>query len=264
MYDFSVEKSRMANILLNVEPGKTYYVRFGVNVGLWKAVPELLLIDSSQAEQRIASGSMRELDGSPIVRPKNRIGINVGVNGGFQNTPMIEMTDGGVSKLSYGGGSSFGLEYGHEVSRNFDLAFNVKYQFGGLSPHLQNADMTFRRGVLSATSSFVVPLGSNETSRLKFGAGPDWYFGSNLDIDTDEIPDGFVGNWKYNNPLGFHISAIYEGRPSDKYSYTIGLKYNNVKYKFNSSSSIYYPIDTDLSRPNGSGIEVVCGFHYHF
>ena len=263
VYDFSVEKNRLAMLRLNVEPNKTYYVRFGINVGFWTAVPELLVVDSISARQRIASGSMKQLDGTPTVRPKNRIGLDFGGGAGFNNMTMLETTDGRDVKFSFGGGVLVGLQYGREINKHFDLAFGLKYRSSSLSPTLQNAKMMFGRGVFSATPSYIIPISGGERSRLKLGVGADYYFGTKLKIDLDEVQNGFTDDWKYNNPLGFHVSAIYEVSPSDKFSYIMGVKYANIQYEFE-RGNFTFPTNEELSRPGGSGIDFVLGFYYHF
>lgn len=264
VYDFSVEKNRLAMLRLNVEPNKTYYVRFGINVGFWTAVPELLVVDSISARQRIASGSMKHLDGgTPTVRPKNRIGLDFGVGVGFNNMDMLETTDGRDVKFSFGGGVLVGLQYGREINQHFDLAFGLMYRSSSLSPTLRNAEMTFGRGVFSVTPSYIIPIGDGERSRLKLGVGADYYFGTKLKIDLDEVENGFVDDWKYNNPLGFHVSAIYEISPSDKFSYMMGVKYSNIRYEFE-RGNFTFPTSEELSRTNGSGIDFVFGLYYHF
>ena len=177
-YNLQLEKIKDSALNINVEENKTYYVRFGIRMGAWSALPELLLVDSVSAYPVVINGSLRQLDehNTPLIRPKSRIGINLGIGGGFENIPMIETTDGDDSKISFGGGIAIGLKFGREFSKHFDLAFDLYYQFSELRPVLENADVTFNRGVLSVTPSYIVSISDGETMRLKFGGGFNYYW----------------------------------------------------------------------------------------
>ena len=265
VYDIHINKLSNMKVHLKVEPGKTYYLRFDLRIGFWSSVPELSLIDSISAYPAIHNGSMRLLDkqNTPLVRPKNRFGMNLNLGGGFDNSTWATTSDGKEATTSFGGGFALGLKYGHEFSQHFDLAFDLNYQSSLLIPSLSNGNVTFNRGILSVTPSYIVPIDGGDAMRLKFGAGIDSYFGSNLSIELSKMSGGFDDNWTYKNSFGYHLSAIFEQNISDKWSLNYGLKWYTVSYTFD-KGGISYPTDSKIKSPNGSGIDFLFGVYYHF
>ena len=250
---------------LKVEKGKTYYLRFDLKMGFWNTTAELTLVDSISAFPKIHNGKMQELPPSnrTFKITKNRLGMNLNMGAGFQNTSLITATNGIKSTISFGGGSALGLKYGHEFSKHFDLAFDLNYQENELTPRLSNAKITFGRGIISITPSYILPIMDGETMRMKFGAGLDRYFGSVLSIDMSKIPGGFKDKWNYNSSLGYHLSAIYEMNLNQFWSLDCGLKYYSVSYKFMEGLNAF-PTDSKLITPKGSGIDLLLGIYYHF
>jgi hypothetical protein len=264
-YDLNIRNWPDAKIHLKAEADKTYYLRFGIRMGFWTSSPELILVDSISAYPAIHNTSIHELNAQnvPLIRPKNRIGINFNLGGGFENTSMLTTSDGKESSLSFGGGYAFGVKYGHEFTRHFDLATDLIYQFSSLRPYLSNADMTFSRVIISATPALILPINGGDMMRLKLGAGPDYYFASVLSIDCSKITGGFNDTWHYNSSIGFHVSVVYEWNVSDSWSFNYGLKWYNVGYDFKSGGK-YYPTTNKFESPDGSGIDFLFGFYYHF
>jgi hypothetical protein len=264
-YIFQVEKDKKARIGLHIEEGKTYYVRFGIRAGMWSTITELLLVDSISGYAAVQKESMRQLaqDHVPMIRPKSRFGLNLNMGAGFESTPMVQTTDGKESSISSGGGYAVGLKYGYEFSRIFDLAVDLLYQSSELTPRISNGSISFSRGILSVTPSFIIPVDGGDAMRFKTGAGVDYYFGNTMSFDTGKIQGGFKDKWNYSNTLGFHASVIFEMNMSEKWSFNYGLKWYNVNYEFN-SGGIYFPVDNNLGKPGGSGIDFLMGFIYHF
>ncbi len=263
-YDFQINKFPQTKLRLKAEQGKTYYLRFGIRMGLWSGIPELLLVDSISAYPAIYNGSMRNLDNNtPLVRPKNRVGLNANAGGGFKSHPMAITTEGKESKISFGGGFGIGLKYGHEFNKHFDLAADFNYQFSSLTPFLKNADVSFSRAIVSVTPSYILPIDGGDAMRLKFGIGLDSYYVPKLAIDLSKLSEGFKDDWTYKNSFGFHLNVIYELNVSDNWSFNYGLKWYNVSYSFE-EGHIFYPLAEELKTPNGSGIDFLIGFYYHF
>lgn len=264
-YDFRLNKDQAAKIHLKIEQGKVYFLRFGMRTGFWSGIPELLLVDSVSALPALRSGTMRLIDekNSQLIRPENRFGLNINSGPGFESVPMVTTTTGDESKISFGGGFAIGLKYGYEFGKHFDLAFDLNYQRSELNPYLKNGEISFERGYASITPAYIVPIDGGDAMRLKFGAGLDYFFGSILTIETGEISGGFNDKWKYNNPLGFHLNVIFEMNFSDKWSANYGLKWYNTAYKF-TSGEYHYPTIDKLTNPDGSGIDLMFGFYYHF
>ena len=265
-YDFSLGKLKSPLLHLKVAPNKTYYLRFNINVGFWTSTPELLMIDSVSAYSKIKNGSLRMLDkkNTPLVRPKNRIGLNINLGGGFESIPFASTSNGREAKLSFGGGYAMGLKYGRELNKHWDLALDLNYQGSELTPSVSNGSVSFGRGILSITPSYIFPIDGGDAMRIKVGVGLDSYFGSNLKLKINEISGGVNDTWKYKNCVGYHLSAIWELNVSTNWSLNYGLKWYTTSYNFNSSNGTSYPIDTKLSNPNGSGIDFLCGVYYNF
>lgn len=263
LYVIQIANFDETRLHLNVEEGKIYYCRFGLRSGFWTSYPELILVDSVSAYPAIISGKMHELDGTPIIRPKHRIGIEMFMGGGFDNIPMITTVNNNDSKISFGGGFGFGLKYGYEINKHIDLALGFKYQVSDLIPYLNNATITVERSVLSFTPSYIVPISGGDAMRIKFGVGLDKYFSSVLSADTRNLSNGFLLDWKYKSDLGYHLSAIFELNASDNWSLNYGLNWYKSSFKFN-SGGISYPTDSRLINPNGSGLDLILGIFYHF
>ncbi len=264
-YTFRINKSVQPDLILKVEEDRIYYIRMGLKMTFWSSVPELILVDSVSALPVIRSGELRELDGSnlPVDRPDHRIGISLGVGFGFENFPMFTTVDGDDSKVSFGGGLGVGIRYGYELSRHFDLAVEANYQRSGLRPYLKNASADFDRFRVSLTPSFIIPIDGGDAMRIKLGAGPDLFLAPELKIKGSKVAGGFDDSWSYGGTAGFHVTGIFEMNPSEKWSVIYGLKYYNAAYKFESGGG-YAPMVNRLRTPDGSGIDILFGFNYHF
>jgi len=264
-YEIKIDKYKEPKLNINVDSTRTYFVRIGIRMGFWSGIPELILVDSISADPVIKNTSIKEIGNpnNPWIRPKSRIGINLNYGFGLDNIPMIVINDDKNSSISFGGGFAFGLKYGYELNKNFDLAFDVIYQFSNLIPYLSNADITFSRGITSFTPSLIIPIDEGYAMRLKLGAGMDYYWAGSLKVESDEVPGGFNDTWKYDSSLGYHLRAIFEMNMSEKWSLNYGLGWSNVKYKFKSGGN-YFPTDDELGNPDGSGIDLLFGFYYHF
>jgi Protein of unknown function (DUF2846). len=264
-YKFRINNPNSPEMQLNVQSGKTYYLRFDLSMGMWSSTTQLILVDSLSAYPKIHNGQMRELlrQTSVSAIKKDRLGIILNMGVGFQNTGMMTNSLGGQSKISFGGGYGMGLRYGHEFTKHFDLAFELNYQESELTPRLTNASMAFGRGTISITPSYVFPIKGGETMRIKLGGGIDGYFGSQLRFDFSKISGGFKDNWNYKGAIGYHFLAIYEMNLSESWSLDYGLKYYGVNYNFE-KGQFTLPTDKRLSTPNGSGIDLTVGVYYHF
>ncbi len=264
-YGIQIGNFKETKMNLKVEQNKTYYLRFGLRTGVWSAIPELLLVDSISAYPVINSGSIRKLDehNTPMIRPKNRFGLNLNGGFGFESTPMLTTIDGRESTISFGGGYAIGLKYGYEITKHLDLAIDLNYQVSDLNPNLRNADVSFRRGIISVTPSYIIPIDGGDAMRIKLGAGLDRYIGSELSLDLSELIWDFKEKWSYKSSLGYHVNAIFELNVSENWSFNYGLKWYNVAYTFKKGNN-YYPTEQNLESPNGSGIDFLFGLYYHF
>ncbi|MFZ4400223.1 MAG: DUF2846 domain-containing protein [Bacteroidales bacterium] len=266
-YKLMIDMNPNTQVNINAEQGKTSFVRLGLNVGFWSSKPELLLVDSEMANFRITNGNMRKIDKNqlPLKRFKHRVGINLAFGGGFEDFAMFTTTDDENANISFGGGYGFGIKYGYEVNKHFDLALDANYQFSFLRPYLKNATTTFRRGYLSITPSYIIPVSNGDIMRFKIGGGYDFYFDNELSIGGYKVKNGFNETWKYNIASGFHISANLEMNFSKKLSINYGIKYYYVKYSYKSGGIKTWPLEGEAKyNPNGSGLDFSTGIYYHF
>lgn len=265
-YIFNVNNDIKSQITINVEKSKTYYLRFGIRPGFWVANGELLPVDSTFAYP-VISDKMNEITVNPLLpyfRPKNRLGINMNIGGGFYSTTIFTTTSGDESKISCGGGYGIGIKYGYELNKYIDLAADFNYQFSILSPYLSNASTTFRRAYISLTPSFIIPIKGGENMRFKIGYGYDYYMDANLIIGGKNLQNGYNDTWKYDNASGYHASINFEMNTGEKWSLSYGLKYYKVIYDFKSSSLMHPLSGNSLLKPDGSGLDFLMGISYHF
>lgn len=260
-----------ATVNLEVEDGRNYYLRFGLDIGFWEATPELILVDDSFGAQSLERLNMNleETISASYVTPKNRIGINLGGGFGFNSAldlPIVyDYGKEGTSTLRFGGGFSIGAEYGHEFTKYFDLAVGLDYRLSQMSPMINKMTFNFSRGVVSATPSIIIPIGKIENKHIRIGAGLDVYFANTLNIsDKDGAFDYLHDTWHYKSTLGYHVQGIFDVRISDMFSYNFALRLYNVDFKFDTSNMMYPYDDSKLYTPNGAGIDVSTGFFYHF
>lgn len=249
---------------LIVEEGDVLYLRFGLNTGFWETKPELILVDPYYGESLINSGRLKMLERNmkSYRVPKSRLGINVNAGIGFERHALFETEDGRESKFSFGGGTAFSLEYGYEFSKHFDLSLDLAYKINQLSPYLQNARWDFTHAIFSITPAYIVSLG--ESTKLRLGAGTNCSFANSLRIESANIAGGFNDRWKYSTALGFHLNAVFVFYSSDRFSWTFGAKYYNIKYNYNKSEGYSLPITEEFNKGTGDGIDFNFGFHYHF
>lgn len=263
-YTFSVLNGG-APLQLNVENGKIYYINTFLRTGFWEGSIEMNLVDSISAYPKIHNGILRELNSNIVFnRPPRRFGLILGGGGGFDDAfSGIETDKNKKVYIGFGGGFGIGAQYGIEMSKHFDLAFELAYRANSLSPHLDNGDMTFSRLNMSFTPSYIMPIDGGETMRMKFGAGLDYNVLNTLNIDCSDISGGFNDTWKYDNALGLHLATSFE-MSFDNWILYYGLKVNSVKYKFKSGNK-YFPFsDNDLEHPNGAGLDLMIGLLYAF
>ncbi len=196
-------------------------------------------------------------------RPLSRVGLTFQGGYGFQNIDMVDLEEGGTSTISFGGGAGGSFLLGHEFSSHFDLSASIGVYATSLQPVVSNADITFSSFRFSITPAYIIPIRDGNRMRVKVGAGFDLSFSNELEINMEEIPDGFKDTWTYDRAVGYHISGNFEVNASRRWLFSGGLQYNGINYDFESSSN-RFPIDSDLESPNGSDIIIVFGAYYCF
>jgi hypothetical protein len=264
-YVFSFYNEPNSGLKLNLEQGKTYFIECSFEKGFWSAIPEMSRFDSITAESRIQQHKLTQLHYEPIslIKPKSRIGLFMGGGGGFYSIPLFIDDKGNEVTLSAGGGFAFGAEYGYEVSKFFDVSANCYYQSSSLSEILKNASASFNRMGFTVTPALVIPIKTGEHVRFRLGAGLGLYSYGTMNIDASKI-SGIKYKYKYGTALGYHGSLIFESNVSDRSSFSLELKYYDIQYEYTSNGSSHSSPDPQINLPDGSGIDFLMGYSYHF
>lgn len=265
-YTVQVGDLENTKITIDLKENKTYYIKFGLRSGFWSSMPELLLIDNIYALQAVRLEAMKKLSGNNEVlkRPENRIGLMVALGFGLEDIPMVILEDGSKAYINFGGGIGIGLSYGHEVNRYFDMVFDFNYASISLTPHVENAEVTYSRLSTKITPSLIIPIDGGYSMRFKLGAGLGYYWNNRLNLETSELQNGFDDKWYYKNSLGIHARLIFELNPSEKWTLVYGISYCNVNYEYDRSDKLSYPIENRLLEANGSGINLILGVNFNF
>ncbi|MFZ4455230.1 MAG: hypothetical protein ACOYOT_03325 [Bacteroidales bacterium] len=258
-YIISLKNSPSAPIRINVEENKSYYLRFILYPGFWATIPELIVVDSISAKQSIKSHKILNFNDHSIwTHPKHQIGVNLEVGFGFENTTMAMTTDNKESTISAGGGIGIGVKYAYQFSKHFEGDFDLNYRYSELQPYLSNAKVSFSRTSASLTPFYVIPIGDGYMMRLKIGAGPDYYFGPHLSVNTSQLIGGEKAELNYNNAFGYHVRSVFEMYFGKNWSLIYGLNWSNVKYDAEQR------ITSEFANRNGSAIDLMFGFYYSF
>ena len=266
-YTIRLENNENSMVQINVEQGKYYYFRLIINMGFWSSKPELILVDSSMANKRIINGGLKDLSNikyNYAFKPLNRIGISTNLGYGIENIPMFSTNTGDNSYISLGGGYGLGIQYGYLLYKNFEIELGFNYQFTSLIPYLKNVRTTSSRGFASITPLYIIPVKGGENMRLKIGVGYSYYWGVKLHIEGSNLSTGFDDYWYYRNASGLNSCIYYNININDKWSLNAGFKYYYVKYSFKSGDNYIPSTDSDLNKPDGSGIDLLIGINYHF
>jgi len=251
---------------VHIVKNTNYFIRLDVKTEGTKQSAKLVVVDSIEARNELLSCKIPDAR-NPASQNRfysNGIGISLGAGWGFHNTSIITTTDNYHSTISYGGGFDLMGVYTREFNEYFGIDFEVSVQESFLMPALTNASATFSRGRFSVNPFFILPLNADCTKRLKIGAGLDYYFSTVLSLETEKLINGMNAMFYYNQPLGYHFSCIYEQFFNRNLSARIGGKLSDVKYKFESSDSNWYPTDNTFSNPSGLTLYFLLGIGYHF
>lgn len=265
-YYFSSNMGSEVRIKLDVEAGKTYYVRAYISPGFWTGHPQLELVDEAVGKSVIDGGSLTKLAYEDIsFAPKNsRIGLQFGVGGGFETIDLFIDDDGNDISLSTGGGVNIGAKYGYSISKHFDFSAEWLYQNSSLSRPLKNAKSTFNRMVIRITPALVIPIKNGDYYRFRLGAGVGMYSLGSMRIDASKIPGGEKLTFKYKPSLGAHASFDFEFNFSENASMSMGFTYYNVQYNFKNEGSTHFSTEDLFNQPDGSGIDFNIGYFYRF
>lgn len=264
-YSFTLSFGSSANIRLSVESGKDYYIKCYYNMGVWSGIPILEPVDATSGRAIIEGSNLIAQQSEPIIEKerKSRAGLWMGGGIGFERYPWFIDEDGDDVTLSTGGGFALGGEYGHQFTRYFDMSFNCFFQGSSLSKSLKNASGVFNRLGITVTPAVIIPVKGGKMLRFRLGAGAGYYSFGTMKIDASEI-DGNTYKFKYEPAIGIHGQLIFESNFSERGSMNLGIRYNNLNYKYTTTGSSHNVIDPKLLEPKGSGIDFILGYNLHF
>lgn len=263
-YIFSFAMPSGATMNLRIEPGKEYFIKCYLDMGLWSGIPVFEPVEDEAGRTMIKDNRLAELDAEQIsVKPLNsRIGLQLSGGAGFDKFPWFLDQNGDEVNLSTGGGFGIGLEYGYRPGKNFDIEVGGMYLSGSLSEKLKNVSASFTRFVFTATPSFVIPL-RNDQYRIRLGAGPSIYTNPKMKVDAPELGYDQL-EFRYKAAAGFHVQCLFETSFSERGAMSLGIRYTNASYRFieqGSSMLVPYP---DVEKPSGAGIDFILGYCFHF
>lgn len=160
--------------------------------------------------------------------------------------------------ISMGGGVGISLVAGLGLSRSLDVEVSAGHQLSKLKPAVTNAEVTFEREFVLGTLKWKIPL--SRTSQMKFGAGMGYYMGGTYDFN--HFTSQSVAIITYDDAVGYHVTAEYEGIYRKYLGVSIGLKAYSVTYEATSfmESGTFTPTSehlADFIEPDGSGVDLI-------
>ncbi|MDA3865192.1 MAG: hypothetical protein PF489_00425 [Salinivirgaceae bacterium] len=263
-YVYGVDGEKQGKV--NVEEGNTYYVKLGLVMHPRPVKGRLLLVDSSSVKQMVNFQKTKELHGAPddLIRPKNKLGVELNLGIGMSSVPLITMEGGGESNLSFGGVSSFTFSFSHQVNHYFDLSASFSFGLSSLNPPLQNATVEYTRRAFLITPSYIIPINGGYKMRFLFGAGVGYYSRNKLEINTSEIVDGLDDTWYYENAFAPHVRLTFEVNLYDNWVLAYGASYYDAQLSFDYSNKKTYPAKEEMETADGSAINLIMGMYYNF
>ena len=264
-YIFSLGYGSASNVRLSIESGKEYYIKCYFNMGFWSGIPILELMDTVSGKATLEGNQLSEQPVVPVLIKdrKSRLGVLMSGGFGFESTPWFVDENGNDVKLSPGGGFGIGAEYGHQFGRNFDLSFNCFFQGSSLSRPLKNASGSFNRLGITITPAIVIPVKGGDNLRFRIGAGPGLYSLGTMKIDASEVT-GDKFTFKYNSAPGIHGLILFESNFMERGVMNLGIRYSNIRYKFNPDRSSINVTEPKLLKPDGSGIDFILAYYFLF
>lgn len=264
VYWVSAKGETESKVNVVILPNDTIIVRCGVNTGFWTFRPDLVQVDTRSAKEQFAFKNLKNLSDKKfdLLNRKFALGFQVGSGFGLESIEAFTLDNNKGLYISSGGGLFIGADALHCIHKNFEMAYDVRYQFSSLTPAHKDVDATFSRGVVNVSGYGVIPF-KNDIIRLKIGAGAGLYYGGYLNIDGSKANLDVV-DLKYKPSLGFRTGIIYETILGG-YSYSMSLHYTHVNYQYREAKLNGYsaiPTEKKLATPNGSGIELSMLIHF--
>jgi len=266
--NFKLKVNEIYSSVYNVtcKAGLTYYFKINRDFSLPDKPILITRVDSIAAVKEMKNLRNNSTGHAKIRKlyRSNSVGLIFDVGLGLQSIPMMNTTNSDMVSISFGGGANFGLGYNYEFNDYFGMEFGISHQTSFLSMNITNASISFDRNNITFSPFITIPVTKRNSQRIKLGGGLDYYFTSQLDIDTEKLKNGFKDLWSYSNTFGYHFKTAYEFMPSTKFRVSTGLEYRVVDYKFYWGEKYGPTASNDLNSPNGSGLFFCIGFNYCF
>lgn len=250
---------------VNSIAGNTLYFRISRNFNVPDNPITIVAVDSVLALNELKFLKKVSITNKKIIKTKsyNGIGFSFEPGVGFEKIGLLGTTLGTQVMHSFGGGMLLGLNYNRSVNDYFGLSASLAYQFSMLTPNVTNADVKFTQGILSFSPFFLVPLNKKNGARIKLGGGTDYHFTPILNIETEEIINGFNDKWTYKNSFGYHLYTYFETMLSDNVRLHAGFKYNDARFRYIYGEK-FMPTNPMLFHPHANALAVSIGFEHCF
>jgi hypothetical protein len=265
-YVFSAGIGNPSIVRILAEPGKVYYIKCDYIISLWYSKTAPVLMDHTAGQTDISKYGITEQPPAPFVQKvrRSRLGLMVGFGFGFESIPLFLLQNGDEVTLSAGGGFSLGAQYAFDINRKLNLSLDCFYEGSTLSTSLSNGDGTFDRMGITLTPAYIIPIKGGMQYRIMAGAGAGIYCFGSMFIDQSQMPGGEKYTLKYSPAFGLHLSMVFHAKFTEKTAMSIGIKYYNVQYSFTEEGSTHTTINPEFRNPDGSGFDIILGYHLNF
>lgn len=266
--NFKLKVNEIYPSMYNVtcKAGLTHYFKINRDFSLPDKPILITNVDSITAEKDLRNLRNNSKGNTKTIKlyRSNSAGVIFDIGVGLQNIPMLNTTTSDMVSISFGGGANFGLGYSYEFNDYLGFETGISHQTSTLNMNITNASITFDRNNITLSPFITIPVIKKNSQRIKLDGGIDYYFTSQLNMDTEKLTNGIKDVWSYSNTFGYHIKTAYEFMPSNEIRVSAGFVYRVVDYKFYWGEK-YGPVaGNPLISPNGNGIFVCLGLNYCF
>ncbi len=266
--NFKLKVNEVYSTVYNVtcKAEKTYYFRINRDFSLPDKPILITKVDSISAVKELknlrnnSKGNNKTIK---LYRP-NSAGLIIDVGVGLQSIPMLNTINHDLVSISFGGGANFGFGYIYEFNDYFGFESGITHQTSFLNMNLTNASISFDRNNITFSPFITIPVIKKNSQRIKLAGGLDYYFTSQLNMDTEKLISGIKDLWSYSDTFGYHFKTAYEFMPNKDFRVSAGFEYRAVDYKFYWGEKYAPNVGTELSTPSGNGIFFCMAFNYCF
>ena len=173
-----------------------------------------------------------------------------------------ESLDYNGAQVLYSPGGGMGLEagLGYELLKNLDgyltagFQKNLALQYQSMNGVSNKTSASFGRGYFTAGLNKLVETSDGVLNGFIFGAGLNYNFPGKLKLTQN---NEYLGEWSYNNALGYQLEAKLRLKFTDSFSLDPGLRYRNIRYEFSpEKTTTSKPVPANMNRLNANGVDV--------